>query len=520
MKSNKGITLIALIITIIVLLILAGVTIALTVGNNGVITKAQGAQKKQSLATFKEQIELKLAEKQMEYKINKKKSMNVEEFLALDQEVSEDFYISEDIQPKRPKLETELVVDNDEDTKGVLEVEGIMGMKFRLILIITVEEDNKWKEYRWNFIGGEYKGSIGINKPKESTAPIELQKYILGEDLQGRSLIDFATQDIRNNTITYKDDPNTIPDASTSITDLGNNIIRYKEKIYSYLLTLGLIDGNMTSITDKEYGVQEIVLGGRAGSTVRYDGKDWIILYDDNENGLQMISKEVLKYNGGDFTLGYNDSSVSDWNAISSEVDLDSNGILTNFEKAIYSYNNAISTLNNACESLVTPSSNIESVRCVGTNPVNKDDESDGYFVDSSLIAALEGSDQCNPDSINNKIKAPTDFSSMDDKIMGVLDCKCEEQEEIIPGFYGTVKKYFMARMINEYNMMGNGYFISIDGWSWKASDPTMCKFFVRVSNSDLYVGNVSNGLRPVIKLKSDVKFTGSGTEADPYIFN
>ena len=42
-KSNKGITLIALVITIIVLLILAGVTINLTLGQNGIFTTAQRA---------------------------------------------------------------------------------------------------------------------------------------------------------------------------------------------------------------------------------------------------------------------------------------------------------------------------------------------------------------------------------------------------------------------------------------------------------------------------------------------
>ena len=42
-KTNKGITLIALVITIIVLLILAGVTIATLTGDNGTLTKAQEA---------------------------------------------------------------------------------------------------------------------------------------------------------------------------------------------------------------------------------------------------------------------------------------------------------------------------------------------------------------------------------------------------------------------------------------------------------------------------------------------
>lgn len=42
-KQEKGITLVALVITIIVLLILAGVSISLVIGDNGVLTKAQRA---------------------------------------------------------------------------------------------------------------------------------------------------------------------------------------------------------------------------------------------------------------------------------------------------------------------------------------------------------------------------------------------------------------------------------------------------------------------------------------------
>ena len=44
-KNRKGITLVALVITIIVLLILAGITIVLTIGQNGIITRAQQAGK-------------------------------------------------------------------------------------------------------------------------------------------------------------------------------------------------------------------------------------------------------------------------------------------------------------------------------------------------------------------------------------------------------------------------------------------------------------------------------------------
>ena len=43
-KKENGITLIALVITIIVLLILAGVSIAMLTGDNGILTQAQNAK--------------------------------------------------------------------------------------------------------------------------------------------------------------------------------------------------------------------------------------------------------------------------------------------------------------------------------------------------------------------------------------------------------------------------------------------------------------------------------------------
>lgn len=45
-KSNQGITLVALVVTIVVLLILAGVSISLVSGQNGIVTKAQEAKEK------------------------------------------------------------------------------------------------------------------------------------------------------------------------------------------------------------------------------------------------------------------------------------------------------------------------------------------------------------------------------------------------------------------------------------------------------------------------------------------
>ena len=57
-KTTKGITLIALVITIIVLLILAGVTIATLTGENGILTRASEASERTKQANAEEQVQL------------------------------------------------------------------------------------------------------------------------------------------------------------------------------------------------------------------------------------------------------------------------------------------------------------------------------------------------------------------------------------------------------------------------------------------------------------------------------
>ena len=58
LKNTKGITLVALIITVIILLILAGVTISLLIGDNGMVTKTKQGVEKSEMASIKEKAEL------------------------------------------------------------------------------------------------------------------------------------------------------------------------------------------------------------------------------------------------------------------------------------------------------------------------------------------------------------------------------------------------------------------------------------------------------------------------------
>lgn len=65
-KHEKGITLIALVVTIVVLLILAAVTIVMTFGENGIIQKSKNAKNSTIKATADDEVELAVSNLKME----------------------------------------------------------------------------------------------------------------------------------------------------------------------------------------------------------------------------------------------------------------------------------------------------------------------------------------------------------------------------------------------------------------------------------------------------------------------
>ena len=75
-KETRGITIISLVVTIVVLLILAGVSASLVIGNNNLFDKAKSTQKVQTIAGIKEALELEKADIQVE-----SKTVNLENYL-------------------------------------------------------------------------------------------------------------------------------------------------------------------------------------------------------------------------------------------------------------------------------------------------------------------------------------------------------------------------------------------------------------------------------------------------------
>ena len=153
-QKNKGITLIALVVTIVVLLILAGITIALVFGQNGVIKKAQDSKEETAIGEMRDKLEMAkvpvYADGNGSYKV-------------------EDYW---------DRIESEgLITDKDADKidngDGTYEITTTPGYVFE----ITVEPN---EEIADNIIIGECIGkgenlSIGLRVTNKTTNSIEIE---------------------------------------------------------------------------------------------------------------------------------------------------------------------------------------------------------------------------------------------------------------------------------------------------------------------------------------------------------
>ena len=153
-QKNEGITLIALVVTIVVLLILAGITISLVFGQNGVIKKAQDSKEETAIGEMREKLEMAkvpvYADGKGSYKVQDYWDRIESEGLITDQEVDK--------------------IDNGD---GTYEVTTPPGYVFE----ITVEPN---EEIADNIIIGECIGkgenlNIGLRVVNKTTNSIEVE---------------------------------------------------------------------------------------------------------------------------------------------------------------------------------------------------------------------------------------------------------------------------------------------------------------------------------------------------------
>lgn len=104
LENNKGITLIALVVTIIVLIILASVSIKIILGDNGIVEKSKQAKIMQEIAAIQEKLELLKAPIQIE-----KYSVNLENYLEKLEEVKDKYGV--DSIEKKNEINAEILVN-------------------------------------------------------------------------------------------------------------------------------------------------------------------------------------------------------------------------------------------------------------------------------------------------------------------------------------------------------------------------------------------------------------------------
>ena len=324
-KKNKelGITLIALVVTIIVLLILAGISIQMISGNNGILTRAGEAKSRTDEGQIEEKIKL--------------------------------AYHSVLVDGQGRATENAL---NKELTKEFGEDGYTLDTSNTSLWKITVNEVDV------DIPGGTTTGNTEV--------PYLLKDYILGQTVNGVRPGKELTSILNFQSFAFIDDPNTIENESTEVVVLNiasglehpGVYAKYNNVAYKIIVNVNYdTEVYITSDLEKIY---EPDANSNVGKVVQYsiDGesapRDWLVLYDNGGTiditPVDITSADVEKENKPwTYILGPNDPEAIE--ALPSGTD---------FERAQNSYENAVSRLNTYCGTLVT-NITAQKVRSVGT---------------------------------------------------------------------------------------------------------------------------------------------------------
>ena len=487
-KKQNGITLIALIITIIIMLILVGVTVSVSL-NGGLFSKAKEAGDKTVIESEKE-ILTNLALGAL--------NNNAEvEFSELDKAIAKN--------------------GTFEGTNGT---------------------------YTSNKTGNTYQvyanGTI-VNKEPDYV-PEDLLDYLLGAidettgKRQGKNfsdIADFNTMSFKNvptelgqlTLLTYSIVENVIEnDTSMLIADfyfLNETADGAKTK-YKFKAKLDYYTAEGTTMADK--GIKEISYdeSTRVGKYVNYDNKNWIVLYDDSVNGLQMISEDaLLDVNGNEFYLGRNDGIFSEDGFEESVItEIDGVSGKSDLEKAMYSYDNMVTRLNNICDGLVADADYVKSVRSVGSNPRNPSSDNPDSFIGSANTIEGYGTSTWFEDNLNltKNVEEGRTFYTIGEtdaeyKIKGTdTNFESDFDRMVALGINVTDEDYWLASrlvgsddgcVIFDARYVYEGFGYGNDLW-----------------NVNSGCANDSHGycaVRPVVSLDSSIQFSGEGSATNPY---
>ena len=233
--------------------------------------------------------------------------------------------------------------------------------------------------------------------------------------------------------------------------------------------------------------------GLEEGSEVELDAdkdgtkEQWIVLYKE-EGYIELISKNTM----GSVTLGYDDPV-----AVKNATDIDEDESITDIDKAIYSFEHSVDTLNNYCDNLIK----IENigVRSAGSNPNNPSYVNTNHTDDSFVTLLGSWSDAARQKWNKYKMLVGTadtnyekDFNKMEE-----LNIKASDED------------YWLASRYIKDNSSGAPFKAAVilggimTQRSWKEHNTMILIYFKGTSSEgNVDVKSFTYRVRPVIKLQ------------------
>ena len=225
-RKQSGITLIALVITIVILLLLAGIVVTAITGENGLFGIAKEARDKTEYASAKELLNNKIMEAQVE-SVEKNKEFTIIDIYEVIEKASdftiEQYYLKETATAKTEAMKTG--IENNKSTLAGLVVKVNQYAKYKFLIgengaLIGATDDEKPKKMDDFTDIKVYESSLGINTKNETNLVLNTPNFCLYKDETGQIMVQGA-----NGNITYESEDETIATVSKTglVTAVGNS---------------------------------------------------------------------------------------------------------------------------------------------------------------------------------------------------------------------------------------------------------------------------------------------------------
>ena len=236
-----------------------------------------------------------------------------------------------------------------------------------------------------------------------------------------------------------------------------------------------------------------------------------------------MISKEViLDENDVGFYLGNSDAIFSEESFNENLIpEIDGEEGKSDLERAMYSYDNAVTRLNNICSGLVVDAQYIKSVRSVGSNPQVSSYDNPVPFIGSVQTIPAYGTLTWFEDNLNltKNIEEGRTYYTIGDteteyKIKGTdMNCEKDFDRMVALGINATAGEFWLASRVMVVNSNNVDFSVrSVNGGKGVSN----CLWEVGVGSAAA-PGSTCRPVRPVISLEPTIQFEGEGTETSPF---